>query len=158
MSTEKCFCHITNSVTGEKYAVKDATARKELAELRSLIDGNSDNSPPGSTAGGGVFNHYTRIALDGYINDCYLDGDIYIHHVHSHNTSYDRNSLLEWLTPYTVFPATGFLYDSDMFMGVNIYGCQAIDNKTLRVYGYVANQIQPQVYDFTITDVYNTII
>lgn len=31
--SEKCFCHVVDKITGEKYAVKDATARQYIDEL-----------------------------------------------------------------------------------------------------------------------------
>lgn len=37
MSTEKCFCHIADR-NGNKYTVKDATARKELEALRQGLE------------------------------------------------------------------------------------------------------------------------
>jgi len=36
---EKCFCHIKDRITGEKYEVKDAFARSRLIDMESSIEG-----------------------------------------------------------------------------------------------------------------------
>lgn len=153
--SEKCFCHIKNSVTGERYAVKDATARKEIEEIRSII-GEEGNNPSGAGTGGSLYNHYTSIVVTENSGDFSRTAKIYLHHVHTTSDTLDRTELFNFFGQYVVFPATGYMYYDESGYHHPIYGVQFLSSTQIRVH-YIHDYHYLGVYDFTMTDVQNSV-
>lgn len=166
MSTEKCFCHIKNSVTGERYAVKDATARKNIEaltasveeninEVKEYIDEKIVDIPSGGGTGGSVYNHYTTLQVSGNDGDYGRSAVIIIHHVHSFANSLSRNELFEFFGTND-FPATGYHYFDENGEYCPIYKAKFLNSTTIRV-SYIQPYGSTGVHDYTVSDVQSTI-